>query len=444
VSRDAAIVAAATPWGRSAIAVIRASGPSLDGLVAAWLTPMGPRPLGPSGPRRVQVRGPDGAVVDDGMALWQRGPRTYTGEDTLEVSIHGNPLLVELALQGAVAAGARLADPGAFTRRAVALGRMDLLAAEGVDQAIRATSLAGLQIARDGLDGRVRAALEPLRSALLDVGAELEARLDYPADELAFEDDAALLARLADAAARARALADTAAAGRVLVDGARVALVGAVNAGKSSLFNALCGSRRALVHDRPGTTRDVLELPVRIGGLQLTLLDTAGERQTDDPIEAAGQALARELVADADLLLVVLRAGPPSEVEATLLARTADRPRLVVYNGIDRPGAPPAPPGAWPTSAHTGAGLDALRAALVDRLVAAPTGGLRLGSTRQRDLLRAFADAADAAAEALPLAGPAVAAEEVLRAIGEIDALTGADPREAVLDAVFRRFCIGK
>jgi tRNA modification GTPase len=343
-----------------------------------------------------------------------------------------------------VAAGARLADPGAFTQRAVTRGRMDLLAAEGVDQTIRATSLAGLQIARDGLEGRVRAALEPLRTALLDVGAELEARLDYPADELAFEDDDALLARLAAAAAQARALADTAAAGRVLVDGARVALVGAVNAGKSSLFNALCGSRRALVHERPGTTRDVLELPVRIGGLQLTLLDTAGERQTDDPIEAAGQALARELVADADLLLVVLRAGPPSEVEATLLARTADRPRLVVYNGVDRPGAPPPPPGAWPTSALTGEGLDALRAALVERLVSAPTGALRLGSVRQRDLLRAFADAADAAAVALPTAGPAVAAEEVLRALGEIDALTGADPREAVLDAVFRRFCIGK
>lgn len=440
---DGAIVALATPWGRAALALIRASGPDLGPLVTGWLEPMGAR-LTAGPPRRVRVRGPDGIVVDDGIAVWRRAPATYTGEDTLEVTVHGNPLLVEAGLAGAVAAGARLASAGEFTRRAVLNGRMDLLAAEGVDQAIRATSLAGLRIARSGLDGDVRAAIDPLREALLDVAAELEARLDYPADELALLDDDELVDRLYAIADRARRLAATADTGRLWVDGARVALVGTVNAGKSSLFNRLYGKPRALVHPTPGTTRDVLELPCAVDGLAVTLLDTAGERATDDPVEAAGLALARELLADADLLVVVVPTDRPGDpVTAEILARTADRRRIVVGNGVDRA---PAPPGTLGTSALTGHGIAELATAIRAALVGdAPRGDdLRLGSVRQRDLLQALGSHAASAAEALPVAGPAVASEAVIAAVAEVDALTGADPREAVLDTVFRRFCIGK
>jgi tRNA modification GTPase len=223
-----------------------------------------------------------------------------------------------------------------------------------------------------------------------------------------------------------------------------VALVGPVNAGKSSLFNALLGDERALVHGTPGTTRDVLEVVTRFGDLQVTLLDTAGERPTEDPIEAAGQALAHRLVADADLVVVVLRSkdGPtPDFVEAEILRRTRGA-RVVVYNGVDRGEAPP-PTGALAVSARTGEGVAAVRTAIVARLVGQEQSSI-IASARQRDLLHAVADAAEEAIVALPAAGPAVAVDAVVRAIEEIDSLTGRDTREGVLDALFARFCIGK
>jgi len=232
----------------------------------------------------------------------------------------------------------------------------------------------------------------------------------------------------------------------VCVDGARVALVGPVNAGKSSLFNALLGRKRALVHAEPGTTRDVVEATGDIAGLALTLLDTAGERKTTDPVEAAGVALAAELVDEADLVVVVLRARPGglSEVEQQILNRTADRPRLVVCNGVDAPG--PVHDNALCTVAPTGRGVPALAQAIRDALlgVRPKAAGLRIASARQAELLLRVATAATEANEALPIAGVAVSADRVTEALEAIDALTGADTREDVLDALFARFCIGK
>ncbi len=423
--------------------MVRLTGDGLDAVLARVVRPLtGPR-LEPGAPRRVEVRD-DGGVFDDGVAILRRGPRTATGQDLCEITVHGNPLVVARVVDACVAAGARVAQPGEFTRRAVLSGRLDLLAAEAVDQVIRATSPGGLALARSGADGRLSARIATLRDALVGVAAELEARLDHPGDDLAFEDDASLLDRLAEVARGCRELAETHAAGRALVEGLRVALVGPVNAGKSSLFNALVGRERALVHERPGTTRDVVEARARIGPLEVTLLDTAGERETDDPVEAAGLALAAQLVDEAELLLVVQRAvAEVDPAEARILERTAGRRRLVVYNGIDRPDAGPVPGGAIGTSARTGQGLDALRAAIVDS-VGVVEGELLVASSRQRDVLLAIADAADEAVEALPLAGPAVAADAVTRGLEQVDVLTGADTREDVLDAVFARFCIGK
>lgn len=440
------VVAPATPPGHGALAVVRFSGEGVRELLAPLVRPMGGA-LPPRRARRVRLVD-EGGVFDDGIAVFAPGPRSYTGEDTLEVTCHGNPLVVERLVQAAVSLGARPAPPGEFTRRAVLNGKLDLLQAEAVDQLARATTPEGLAIGRAGLDGALGAFVAELREGLVEVAAELEARLDYPADELALLDDEVLVGRLVEAARRCRALAATQTAGRVLVEGARVALVGPVNAGKSSLFNALLGRRRALVHESPGTTRDVLEARCRIAGLDVVLLDTAGERATTDPVEAAGLALARELVEEADLLLVVLRAAPdgPDDVERAILERTADRRRLVVYNGIDRDGVAEPPPGAWPTSALRGDGLEALAHALRRALLG---GGRRdadlvIASARQRDLLEAVAGHVEEAVEALPLAGPAVAADAVVQALEELDALTGADTREGVLDALFARFCIGK
>ncbi|MEO0605127.1 MAG: GTPase, partial [Myxococcota bacterium] len=362
-----------------------------------------------------------------------------------EITVHGNPLIVDRLVGACVDAGARVARSGEFTRRAVLAGRLDLVEAEAVDQAIRATSPGGLRVGRSGLDGRLSKRLAEFRDDLVDVTAELEARLDYPADELAYETDEALLTKLAEVATACRALAATHRKGRVLVDGARVALIGPVNAGKSSLFNALLGATRALVHERAGTTRDVVEAKAMLGPLAVTLIDTAGERPTDDPVEEAGLQLARRFVDSADLLIVVVRASAagPDAVEQELLDRTKERNRVVCLNGIDRGEVVPVD-GAVRTSAVTGEGIPELADRIVAALGVMDLGELAVASARQRDLLLAVAAASDEAAEALPVAGVAVAADLLTEGLERLDELTGADTREDVLDRVFARFCIGK
>jgi len=441
------LVAPATPWGHGAIAVVRLSGHGLDAVLRGFVEPFAGWPIPIGRPRRVRLRDAAG-VFDDGTIVLARAPRSVTGEDTAEIGCHGNPLVVERIVAAACASGARVAGPGEFSRRAFLNGKLDLVQAEGVLQASRARTARGLEVARDALDGKVGAFLGELRESLRIAAAELEARLDWPADELAHEGDEAVVERLASVARSADEVAASVRAGRVLVEGARVALVGVVNAGKSSLFNALLGRARALVHETPGTTRDVLEVGCTLGSVAVTLLDTAGERVTADPVEAAGLALARELVADADLLVVVLRAkaGGPDATEQAILARTEGLPRVVVWNGIDRPGVDPAPLGAVATVASRGDGVPALIDAIAAGLVGDEPGASRLliASTRQRDLLLEVARRAREAIEALPVAGVAVAADAVVRGIEALDDLTGQDAREAVLDTLFARFCIGK
>lgn len=444
------IVAAATPWTRSAIAVVRLTGDGLRPIVERFCAPVGGWP--PARRARLCRLLDGGGVFDEGLLTVFPGPRSYTGEDVAEISCHGNPLVVERLIAAAVSAGARVAQPGEFTRRAFLNGRMDLIRAEAVLQAIEAATPQGLEVARGGMDGRISALVERLREQLTAAIAELEARLDYPAEDLTFEDDAALAARLEGLRDEARAAADSYRAGRILVDGARVALVGPVNAGKSSLFNQLGGSVRALVSPVAGTTRDVVERRVVLGSVAVTLLDTAGERQTDDPLEAAGVALGRELVRDADLFVVVVPAHEPARADA-VLARTADRPRVLVGNHADRPGAVrryAGPAGVavdlLMTSARDGAGVEALGQRIAEALVGEQPGGSRLiiASQRQRDLLLEVARQIDASLEAAEIAGVAVAAQELYGALERLDALTGRDTREAVLDALFSRFCIGK
>ncbi len=437
------IVAPATSWGRAALAVIRVSGTSIGSVIDRVVRPKAGL-LEPDRPRRVELVA-CGEVVDDGVAVLRRGPRTATGEDLLEVTTHGNPLIVEQLVEAFVEAGARVAQPGEFTRRAVLNGKLDLVAAEAVNQVVRATTPGGLRLGRAGLTGALGARIDRVRDDLVGVVAELEARLDYPADELALRADRDLDEVLAGTAARCRDLAESYRAGRALVEGVRVALVGEVNAGKSSLFNRLVGKPRALVSSAAGTTRDVVEARARLGPLEVTLWDTAGERATDDPLEAAGLALARELVEGADLLVVVLRArcGGPSETEQEILSRTATQPRVIAYNGVDRADADPPPREAVGTSAVTGEGLSVLIDAIVEG-AGVSSGEALVASVRQRDLLLQVAQAATDARGALPIAGVAVAAECVLEGMSSIDELTGADTREDVLDAVFSRFCIGK
>lgn len=445
-SREGTLVACATPWGRGGVALLRLSGPQAQAVAAA----ISKIPGGWPPPRRARLAHfVDGAgSVDTGLLTHFPGPRSYTGEDLVELSCHGNPLIVERLLAAAITAGARMAEPGEFTRRAYLNGRMDLTRAEAVLQAIEAQSSAGLAIAQQGLGGGVASLAEELVDALTTALAELEARLDYPAEDLTLQEDQALADSLLRIAAQAQGAADTFESGRILVEGATVALVGPVNAGKSSLFNALGGSERALVSAIPGTTRDVLERRVRLGAVAVTLLDTAGQRDNPGEIEAAGMALAERLGAQAELVVVVVPAHEPERAHA-VLARTQGRARLLVGNHMDRPGAVSLVAGSplIPTVAATGQGVPELGQAIADALIQETPGSasLVIASQRQRDLLLGVAEACRESHQALMGSiGVAVAAQVLYGALERLDKLSGRDTREVVLDALFSKFCIGK
>lgn len=435
------IVAAATAWGTAAVAMVRVSGPRC----AAVLESVAGRVPPPRRATRATFGDAEGGF-DDGLVVWMPGPASYTGEDCAELSCHGNPLLVERLVAACLAAGARLARAGEFTRRAVEHGKLDLLAAEAVGQAIEASSAEGLRVARAGLDGRLGAAVSSLRDRLAEVAATLEALLDYPGEDLLFPSDEELGAALAAVGEEARALAGTYASGRLAVEGATVALVGPVNAGKSSLFNTLLGRRRALVSPRPGTTRDVVEAVLALPELKLRLLDTAGDRETDDALEAEGLELAREALPGAALVLFLWPGHVPWAFDGAWERLAAvlppEVPVLRVCTHADLGGPHPAPVSpdlVWPRD-----GVEAVRAAILARL-AAPGAlpGLAIASLRQKELLLGLAEAVDTAL-ADRWAGPAVMVEALYGGLRCADALVGRDTREDVLDRLFARFCVGK
>lgn len=425
---DSTIAACITPWGHGAVSVVRVSGPRVVEVIRAVCGVVPPARFA----RHVRLRDHEG-VFDDGLVVVFPGPRSYTGEDVAEISCHGNPLLVERLLR---ALDVRPARPGEFTRRAFLNGRVDLARAEAVMHAIEARSRGGLDLARAGLDGAVSEALHALRLPLADVAAELEAILDYPGEDLLFDDDTVLCGRLLEVGSRARQLAAGERAGRFAVEGARVVLAGAPNAGKSSLFNALLGMQRAIVSPVAGTTRDSIEAPWQVERVRITLVDTAGERETDDAIEAAGVARTGEERSLADLVVHCLPLH--SAVRVPLPADGV----LVVGTFADQGGELAIP---LRVSARTGAGLDALRAAILAALGIEESGARPLlASARLAEVCLRVASCAEDAARALPAAGPAAAAECIYAAIEALDEGTGAGAREDVLDRLFARFCVGK
>lgn len=440
------VVAAATPMGRGAISVIRLSGPSAQSMAAA-LCPGAPKWV----PRRLALRravNADGDPLDEVLVAWMPGPRSFTGEDVVELSCHGNPIIVEALLSELVRHGARPARRGEFTRRALENGRTTLLAAEALDGLIRASSLGGVALARAGMDGRSDAIAASFRETLLDVAAEMEARLDHPDGDLGYEADATVAAHLRTIAAQADRAAQTWQAGRMRIHGAVVALVGPTNAGKSSLFNHLVGQRRALVSPLPGTTRDVVERSVLLEGLDVRYLDTAGERtETNDDLETAGIALGQQLTDEADLLLVTLPLHRSiCDDTRNLLQRTAHRRRLIVGTHHDQGVVAADVDVDVALSNETEEGIDVLRKAIHDTLVQGHAGAeIMVLSQRQHDLFRSIGVHAVEAADALEgMLGPAVAAEEVTLALERLAELSGEDVREAVLDRLFSRFCVGK
>lgn len=435
------IVALATPRGRSAIAVVRLSGPQAFALRDQVFRRRR------SGEARafVVVRGDivvDGSVVDDALCVSFPGPKSYTGDDLVELSLHGSPLIIDLVMTALLSSGARAAEPGELTLRAVLAGRLDLAEAEAVDAVVSAKTTAALQASQKALRGGLRAVIEPVRAALIDVLAELEARLDFPDDELGGADKTALASTLSTASTSLRRLLDGAQRGRRLRDGARVVLYGPPNAGKSTLLNALVGHERALVHEEPGTTRDAIEAEVDIGGVACVVVDVAGIRDGDlHPVEARGIDRARAEVARADVVVVMTPASssepfPPPAVAAATLAVTSK---------IDL-GAQ-AHPAGLALSALTGQGIDALLAALATLLGQSSHGDDEsvVQTARQEQALRSANDAIDAARAGLDDdVADEVVCSDVRQAARALDRLLGRDVSHDVLDLVFSRFCIGK
>ena len=440
------IVALSTPWGRSGVGVIRLSGPEaltiaqeVCGDHPSWID------------RRSAVRharDKDGQPLDEVLAQWMKGPRSFTGEDVVEISAHGNPVILAAIIDRLIASGARPARPGEFTRQALLNGRADLLQAEAINALIHARSIAGVRDAAQGLSGDLGATVADMTEALLDVAAELEARLDHPDDDLSLQSDEAVASTLAALTERADVLAASWSSGRLRQAGATVAIIGPVNAGKSSLFNHLVGVERALVSARPGTTRDVVERAVLMDGLDVTFMDTAGEGGTDDPLEAAGVALGRSLSDEADLVLLVLPQDRGADgITQALIERTASMSRVIVGSFSDGMPDPAAPPADQLISNLSEEGIDELRSVIRSRLGDGQTGGevALVLSQRQHDLFLAVARCTATAREALlGILGPAVAATETVMAVERLGEIAGIDAKEAVLDRLFSRFCIGK
>ncbi|QPN60509.1 tRNA uridine-5-carboxymethylaminomethyl(34) synthesis GTPase MnmE [Synechococcus sp. CBW1002] len=453
-----AAVATAIAAGQGSVAIVRMSGPEAEPIGRSLFRAPGQQTWDSHRVLYGHVVDPaSGERVDEALLLLMRAPRSFTRETVVELHCHGGLMAVQRVLELVLAAGARRALPGEFSQRAFLNGRLDLTRAEAVSEMITARSRRAAQLAMAGLDGGLQSRIAGLREQLLDQLAELEARVDFEED-LPPLDAAAVVAALAGVGEQLEALVREARQGELLREGLRVAIVGCPNVGKSSLLNRLSQRERAIVTDLPGTTRDLLESELVLGGVPLTLLDTAGIRPTHDRVEQLGIARSRAALAAADgvLLLFDLEAGWTAADQELLEQVPEAVPLLVVGNKADAAGvnAGAIPPGNLPTtapadvaiSALSGDGCEALAQLLLQRCGAGEAQGLQVAlNARQRDLAAVAAASLErsleAAGQQLPWDFWTIDLRAAVRALGEI---TGEEVSEAVLDRVFARFCIGK
>ena len=433
---DDTIAAIATASGIGGVGIVRISGPRAIAIACDVLGV-------PELTREVRVgwaRGQGGERLDQVLAFAMRSPASFTGEDVAELHGHGGPENLARLLETVVARGARVAEPGEFTRRAVGNGKLDLVRAEALLQVIHAGSERAWRIAQSNLGGRLGSAAEALETRVLGVLAEIEGRIDFPEEGIEPGDARDIERELEGVRAACARLADGFAHARAVGQGVAVALVGPVNAGKSSLLNALVGKERALVAPLPGTTRDYLEVHDSWNGVAVTIIDTAGTRATADAIEARGIALGEERVASADVVIVVNDGRDVWDDGGRYGHRS-----VVVRSKVDLGGDTHA---AIATSATTGQGLDELR-----RRVLEVAGVAEREGSEEAFVTTARQQAAAAAARDALAAGlaawrggqvPEVIALELRQAAQALAQLRGVEVGDRVLDEVFARFCIGK
>jgi tRNA modification GTPase len=440
------IFAAATAPGRAAVAVVRVSGPAAGEAVR--------RLAGRAGrPRRAEVRkltGADGGQLDQALVLWFPAPHSYTGEDCAEFHVHGGQAVVGVVLEALSSLGLRLAEPGEFTRRAFENGKLDLAQAEGVADLIDAETEAQRRQALAQLEGALSGAQARWRHDLVEALALFEAAVDFPDEEVPADVAARAAPALTRLIGELEAAGASAERGERIRQGYRIALIGAPNAGKSTLLNALAERDAAIVTAQAGTTRDVIEVPMVLGAYKALLADTAGLRETHDEIEAEGVRRARAWAEAADLRCWVIDGSAAEAGHAPVELRAGD---ICVLTKLDLGEGGATDEGAEIAeaqgleavrlSARDADDVAALRTRLTDRVVAEVGGGETFTATRLRHgaLLQ---DAAASLRQALSASEPELAAEDVRLAARALDRITGRVDAEAVLDRIFSTFCIGK
>jgi tRNA modification GTPase len=450
------IAAISTPLGEAGIGIVRLSGPAAEAIARALFRPRHPRSRFLSHHFYLGhiVASPE-EIIDEVLLTIMRGPKTYTREDVVEIHCHSGLGVLRRILELTLAQGARLARPGEFTLRAFLSGRIDLTQAEAVLEVIQAKTAASLRVAASHLEGRLGRSLEQTREDLLDLLARVEAALDFP-EESGELPAGVLAAPLAGSLAALEELAASYQEGRLLREGLLVVIAGEPNVGKSSLLNCLLAQDRAIVAETPGTTRDLVEEVITLGGVPVRLSDTAGLRPAQDRVEELGIQRTRERLAQADLILYLVDGSLPLTPEARQdLAEMGERPGLAVINKIDLPQelslADLEKATALPVvkiSALTGAGLDHLKERIVDLAIKGGlnTTGEMVTQARHHQHLRQCLACLHRARELLeatdvPWELVALELQEAIRELGEI---TGQEVGDDVLDRIFAEFCLGK
>lgn len=440
------IAAIATGQGRAGIGIVRVSGKNLTRLARELL---GAAP-GPRVATRAIFRDAAGKPLDDGIALYFPAPASYTGEDVLELQGHGGPVVLRMILHRCVELGARLAEPGEFSRRAFLNDKLDLAQAEAIADLIDAATEAAARSALRSMRGEFSALVRDLAQRLVELRTLVEATLDFPEEEidpLDRQDGTGRLSRLADDLSRALASARQ---GSVLRNGLQVVLAGQPNVGKSSLLNRLAGEELAIVTEIPGTTRDAVRQTIQIEGVPMNIIDTAGLRDTADTVEALGIARTWQAIEQTDVLLLVVdaRAGV-TEADLAIAKRLPQKLcRVTVFNKIDLSGDAPRAdqePGGWRAyvSAKTGTGVDSLRKALLHLAGwQAEAGDVFMARERHLVALERVAAALERAAQCAPRIE--LFAEELRIAQRELDSITGEVSADELLGEIFARFCVGK
>ncbi len=453
------IAAVATPPGRGGVGIVRISGPGAEAIARRLFR--ADRPLASLASHRLyhgHIHSPEtGEPIDEVLLVLMKAPRSYTGEDVVEIHGHGGPVILRTLLAEILGAGARPAEPGEFTRRAFLNGRMDLAQAEAVADLIDARSAPAATLALGHLEGRLSRRVEALYARATDILVLLEAAIDFSEEHGTALDAGDLAARFGEILAGLRTLLGTFDAGRIRREGLRVVIVGRPNVGKSSLLNRLLGEERAIVTPIPGTTRDFIEETLLIEGIPVRLTDTAGIRTPEDAIERAGIAMVRSRLSHADAVLLLLDGSAPLTAEdEAMLGEARERPTVIAINKADLPRVlaedrllpfRPVHPPLW-ISAKTGEGIDALKALLYAACGGgepAAGDGVLVGNLRHKLALEAAQAHLQRGSEGLERGvSPEFIALDVRDALRSLGEVTGETASPEILDKIFAGFCVGK